>query len=106
MHDAITWLWPLCFGVMGVVVLVVQHVKKRGAHTALPIIQRRRELQEELNSLASQELATAILREASRQLRRANWDIKVLEVALSRAQSRPRKSEHGVKWTGCSDGRG
>lgn len=86
MHDTTAWLWPLFFGVMAVIALALRGVKARRPHNVLPIIQRRRELQEELNSLVPEDVGIAVLREASRQLRRPSWDIKVLEAAVHRAQ--------------------
>lgn len=31
---------------------------------------------------------------------------RLVEFAFDQSESRPRKSEHGLEWTGCSDGRG
>lgn len=53
--------------------------------SVLPVIHRRRELQEELNALLTDEEATRIVREESTRRGRPGWDVEVLDACVRRA---------------------
>jgi len=97
MNDVTTWLWPLCLGTTAVFVLVIRAFKGHQPQHVLPIIHRRRELQEELNGITSPEIANAFVRDASRRLRRPSWDTSVLEAAVRSA--RAIEAQKKQKWT-------
>lgn len=87
MHELIIWLWPMCFGFVAVVVLIRRCINQSRRPMLVPVIHRRKELQEELASLVAQPVASSLLRTTSERMRRPVWDVSVLEACVSKAKA-------------------
>lgn len=86
-----TWLV-----VLGLTAIAALWISRRGLHrhdSVIPLILRRRELQEHLAALVPEDEARRMVQAESNRQGRARWDIEVLERCISRVLEERARSE-------------
>ncbi len=86
-------LWLMTLGVMAIGALWLAARRKRKPATVIPVILRRRELQEELDRLLPTEEAARLVRAEAARSRRPTWDVAVLERCVAQALAAKAKAE-------------
>lgn len=86
-------LWLITLGVMAIAALWLAARRNRKPASVVPVILRRRELQEELSGLLSAEEVGRLVRAEAARSRRPAWDVAVLERCVAQAIAMKTKAE-------------